>query len=76
MVCKMKRMENYELIEYTCDQVRENIDTWKKEFRDKNGTDRILARKGWTEDHKPRDRAYDEYCKKIDEFLENCKCQK
>jgi hypothetical protein len=74
MSCKMKRLENNVFAEYTCDQARELQEQWKKEFRDKNGTDEILSRKGWSEDHKPRDRMYDNYCKNIDEFLEKCKC--
>jgi len=75
--CKLRR---YELLtpegpniiaakDYTCDQVRSSYEDWKKEFRDKNGTDGLL-------DSGRRDKAYEDFCEKIEDFLEQCKCKK
>ncbi len=53
---------------YRCDEVREKRDEWISDFRRMNRTDEILAC-GRT------DRMYDNYCKSIDDFLDQCKCE-
>lgn len=68
--CLLKRFINGEFITFTCDEVRNLHLQWKKEFREKNGTDQILAAG-------VRDRMYEEFVKSVDSFLyEKCKCNK
>ena len=75
--CKLRR---YELLDprqaktlaakdYTCDEVRASYEDWKKEWRNKNGTDGILSAGG-------KDKAYEDFCKNIEDFLSACKCKK
>jgi len=55
--------------DYTCDQVREQHEDWKKEFRDRNGTDGLL-------NCGLKDKAYEDFCESIEDFLSKCKCKK
>lgn len=54
-------------IEFTCDDLRENIDKWKSEF-----DYGMIRRKAY---EKQQDRAYREYCEGLDKALEKCKCK-
>lgn len=52
--------------EFTCDDLRANIETWKKEF-----IDRMIPRASFKE---KQDRAVKEYCEELDRSLAQCKC--
>jgi len=54
-------------VEFTCDDLRENIDKWKSEF-----DSGMIKRKSF---EKQQDRAYREYCEGLDRALEKCKCK-
>lgn len=51
-------------VEYTWEEVYLNQEKMKKDFREKNCTDEILAR-GIS------DRLYDDYCQQIEKFLDS-----
>jgi hypothetical protein len=72
MICKLRRYISEGLTNnittFTCHEVRDCIEGWKKEFRDKNATDLIQLRRP--------DRAYEAFCKELDDFLAQCKCPK
>jgi hypothetical protein len=73
MICKLRRYVSEGLSTciktFTCHEVRDCIEGWKKEFRDKNATDRVELSRGF-------DPAYVEFCKELDDFLDQCKCPK
>lgn len=54
--------------DFTCDEVRAHHEDWKKEFRDRNATDELLS-------VGIPDKAYEKFCKAIDDFLEKCECK-
>ena len=56
-------------VRYSCTEVRELQESWKREFREKNETDKIF-------EMGLRDPYYERFCKHIDEFLDKCKCKK
>jgi hypothetical protein len=64
--CLMTRLEGDppEFKTYTCFQIKELKETWKKEFRENNRVDESR-----------KDRYYDSFCESINEFLNQCKCQ-
>jgi len=67
--CKIRRFsETGEIIDMTCDHVRENIEAMKKTFRDMNGTDAFISTGR-------KDRLYDEYSQALHQFLDKCKCE-
>ena len=68
MTCFFAIFTEGNLKKYSCSWLRENKDILKKEFRENNLTDRILALGR-------RDRAYEEYCMEIEESLDQCKCE-
>ncbi len=51
-------------IDYSWEYVHNNIETMKKEFRDKNGTDYFIA-------SGKRDMHYEKYCKELEDFLDS-----
>ncbi len=53
---------------FTCDEVRDKIEDWKREFRERNATDHLTAAG-------MKDMAYERYCKEMDDFLSQCKCE-
>ncbi len=67
--CKLRIINNDKCETYTCDQVRKHRDEWLAGFRERNGTNELLALK-------MKDRPYDSYRDSIDEFLSKCKCRK
>jgi len=54
--------------DFTCDEVRASHEEWKKEFRDRNGTDELLS-VGF------KDESYEKFCNAIQDFLSQCKCK-
>ena len=65
--CKFGRLEKNEIVKYSCSQVKRLSEKWKKEFRDKNFTDKLNER-GII------DKQYEEFCGQINSFLKNCTC--
>ena len=52
---------------FSCLEVRQLHEEWKSNFRKINATESVIKSYG-------KDRAYDSFCKGIDDFLNNCKC--
>jgi|ERR1700722_9494797 len=69
--CKFRKYDRsgYTIVstDITCEEMRKSHEILKKEYRDKNMTDRILQ-------SGRKDIYYEEFCKSIDDFLDNCKC--
>lgn len=66
--CKLRQFNSQgSITDFSCDYIRDNQYTMKSDFRNKNRTDEILKSGG-------RDRAYEQYCNSLDNFLEKCKC--
>jgi hypothetical protein len=66
--CKIRWLNSEgQFITFTCDEIRKKHYEMKKEFREKNGTDKLISL-GMT------DRIYVEYCKQLDDFMNQCKC--
>ena len=65
--CNIKMLEKDKLITFSCDELREIQHQLKKNFREKNNTDRIIQQG-------KKDRMYEEYCNQIDNVLNSCKC--
>jgi hypothetical protein len=59
--CKYRRLENDQLVTYTCDELKELAPKWKEEYRSSN---RITM--------ETKSRAYDSYCQQIDEAIAKC----
>lgn len=51
--------------DYTCDEVRELKEIWKKTFIEKNRTDYVIKSVGKDND----------YCRNIEDFLSKCTCK-
>lgn len=66
-ICKITLFRNDKFEKYTCHEVRNLEEKWKSDFRKENGTDKLL-------EIGMKDRMYEEYCRGIDDFLEQCKC--
>ncbi len=66
--CKICVHENGSLVHYSCYQVKVLLERWKREFRERNGTDKILRTGGI-------DRMYNSYCEKLNKIIDNCNCE-
>ncbi len=69
--CFLKIVSRIDFItpkEFTCYEVKKKLEEWKKEFRENNGTDFLHAQGR-------RDKVYDTFCRKLDDFLDQCKCE-
>ncbi len=62
-LCKMNVVENDEFVTYSCEEVRTLHEKWKEEFRLKNRVE-----------EPSRDLSYINFCRRIDDFLDNCNC--
>lgn len=67
MTCKIVIPMAFGKTTYTCDEVREQFDSWMERFRKLNGTDKIEALG-------MKDKRYAEYRREIEQFLCQCKC--
>lgn len=66
VMCEGEASNHLKRLDISCDEVRMKKDELLKEFREKNGSDRIIA-------SGRQDRAYDEFKESIERFLEMCK---
>jgi len=71
--CRFRRFrrgnaEGFFADDYTCDDLRKNIDQMKKDFRDQ-----MIPRPAFKD---KQDRAVQEYCDELDNALMSCKCKR
>lgn len=62
--CILKIISDEKIEEKTCDQIREEIDKMKSDFKKNNSV--IDASK---------DNHYKMYCKELDDFIDQCRCE-
>lgn len=69
MSCRLKSLdEEFSHRTYTCNEVRELKEIWKKNFRIRNKSEEIEEIIG-------RDPAYESFCDQIEYFLCSCTCE-
>jgi len=62
MSCKLAVFKDNQVVKYTCHEVRNFIEKWKRDFYIINAC------------RSEKDKAYMRYCESLDEFVSQCKC--
>jgi len=64
-MCTCKLFIPFYDMQFSCDEIREKLFSIQAKFRKENGTDELIQ-KGM------KDRAYIQFCKELDDFLDRC----
>ena len=67
--CKLRRFIDGYVVNNTCDEIRMYEEAIKSAFREENKTEEMIKMIG-------KDKVYENFCSQIDNFLNNCQCQK